>query len=309
MLTETAEPEPSPALYETLDKLSRDLRDAARLLDKRAVRYFVDAYYQIQEFRIASAAQVRSAETEEPNRVLTWLFESMRTLEANIKRALDDFSDEYAVGRWMKSIVGIGPVISSGFLAHLDVRGCPTAGKFWRFAGLDPTTRWEKKKKRPWNAKLKVLCFKVGESFIKFQNNARDTYGKIYVARKALEACRNDAGEFRDQAEQALSAKRYRAETVAAQNYREGKLPRAHIHARARRYAVKLFLSHLHHVMYADYYGADPPAPYAFTLAGHGERDQSFIQLPNWPWTGGGKPLRELLVDEPTPTSAATHTE
>ena len=38
----------------------------------------------------------------------------------------------------------------------------------------------------------------------------------------------------------------------------------------AKRWAVKIFLAHLHHVMYVEHYGAEPPKPYAIDILGHG---------------------------------------
>lgn len=58
-------------------------------------------------------------------------------------------------------------------------------------------------------------------------------------------------------------------------------LPPAHIHARARRYAVKMFLSHLHHVQTVDYFGKLPPLPYAFEQMPT-EDHRHFVDIPNW---------------------------
>jgi hypothetical protein len=83
---------------------------------------------------------------------------------------------------------------------------------------------------------------------VKVQNNDNDYYGKVFAERRQLEEKRNLEGKFAQQAEEC--AKRYKKTTVAYKSYIEGKLPDAHLHARARRYAVKRFLSHLHTVMY-----------------------------------------------------------
>jgi hypothetical protein len=282
-----------PELFGELDKLNSDLRDASRLLGRREARYLVDMYYAIQDFRIQAAAQIRSSESEEPDRVLEWVFNSTKRLENNIKNSLGMFAREYNVGQWEQSICGIGPVISAGFLAHLDIRLCKTAGQFWRFAGLDPTCKWEKKTKRPWNAKLKVLCWKLGESFVKVHNNDKDFYGKIYVARKDLELERNARGEFSEQAKAKLESVRIGKDTEAYKHYSDGRLPPGHIHARAKRYAVKLFLSHLHEVMYRDFYDDDPPAPYSFE---HSEENhRHYIDPPNYPFDGDGKSLKVLF--------------
>lgn len=196
------------------------------------------------------------------------------------------------------SICGIGPVITAGLLSTLDVRKCKTAGHFWRFAGLDPTMKWEKGQKRPWNARLKCLCaFKVGESFVKVQGREKDFYGKLFAERKAQETDGNVRGNYAERAKESLAAKNFGKETEARKAYEAGHLPKAHIHARARRWTVKLFLSHVHHAMYEDYFGSPPPVPYVFS---HCEGDhRHYISPPNWPWSKGGRPLTELLIDRP----------
>ena len=44
-----------------------------------------------------------------------------------------------------------------------------------------------------------------------------------------------------------------------------------HIHSRAKRYAVKLFLAHYQHVAYWHEFGAEPPKPYAIEHMGHAD--------------------------------------
>lgn len=278
-------------MMELIRRLDRDLRDASRLLGRKEARYLTDRYYQIQEFRKASAYQVRSADAE-PNRVLAWVFESMRRMEDNVKRSLGEFTGEYRVGAWLQSLTGIGPVLSAGFLSHLDVRKAPTAGHFWRFAGLDPTVAWGKGQKRPWNARLKVLCFKAEDCFVKFCNHKNDHYGRLYLRRKEYEQARNDRGELADQARAALEKKNFGKETDARKHYEAGKLPPAHVHARAMRWTGKIFLSHLHHVMYVDYYGEEPPVPYAFEKCPGDHRH--YVPIPNYPWDKPGKGLADM---------------
>jgi hypothetical protein len=104
---------------------------------------FVDSYYQQQRDRIRSAHQVRTlAANEEPHDVLLWLQAQRMTLEHQIARALDAYSDSLLVGRWARSQVGIGPIIAAGLAANISINRCETAGGIWRFAGLDPTSLW-----------------------------------------------------------------------------------------------------------------------------------------------------------------------
>ena len=57
--------------------------------------------------------------------------------------------------------------------------------------------------------------------------------------------------------------------TDAYKAYIQGKLPPAHIQQRAERYAVKIFLSHLHEFWYEQHYGEKPPKPFAIEILGH----------------------------------------
>ena len=265
---------------ESVQRLTRDLRNASVTLSAREARFLVDAYYAMQRDRIRAGHQERKLEEgAEPNTIMGWLADQRGTLEKQIARALDAYSGAHPVGIWARSIVGIGPIITAGLLAHLDIKQAPTVGHFWRIAGLDPTSAWKEGEKRPWNGSLKRLCWLIGESFTKVSNNENDVYGKIYRERKDLEVSRNEAGLFADQAAASLSKKNWRADTATRKHYESGKLPPARIQLRAQRYAVKLFLAHLHHVMFVLEFSEQPPKPYILTRPDHAH----FIAPPNWP--------------------------
>lgn len=252
----------------TIDKLSKDIKTAAITLGRDEARFLVDTYYQIQEDRKRSANRIRAlSENGEPNEVIQWFFNQSQLLEAQIKAALDCYSYNDTVGSWTRSIVGIGPVISAGLIAHIDIEKAPTAGAIWRYAGLDPSIKWEKGQKRPWNASLKTLCWKIGESFVKVSNNENSYYGKLYKERKEYEAKLNEEGVYTEQA--AAGAKRVGKTTESYKSYVQGKLPKGHLNERAKRYAVKMFLSHLFEKMYWDRYDKEPPKPYIIEHGGH----------------------------------------
>lgn len=251
-----------------IQKLTKDLKVAATKLSDDEARFLVDYYYICQEDRKRSTNQVRALdESNEPNAVLGWLAEQSESLEGQIKKALDVYTEAHVMGAWMRQIVGIGPVISAGLLAHIDINKAPTVGHIWRYAGLDPTSKWEKGEKRPWNAGLKTLCWKAGQSFMKFSGRADCYYGKIYKERKAYEIARNERGDNKDLATSLLS--KYNKSTEAYKHLSNGVLPPAQIDARARRYAVKLFLSHLHGAWYEVHFGTKPPLPYPIAHMGH----------------------------------------
>lgn len=398
--------------------LNKDLRNAAATMTPQEARYLVDYYYLNQESRKGVDNQIRSMKGE-PHSLLLWVTKQTHRLEAGVQRALGVYSRGQIVGRWAESNVGIGPVLSAGLLAHIDIEKALAVGHIWNFAGLNPGIKWLGKEgsrklmaevseiphdadpgdyddyalapeevavyeeivtastgrrdltriqlgaiarltnrkignllrlacddkghvtpasmtallaKRPWNASLKTLCWKVGESFSKQSANPDCYYGALWMERREMEIQRNEAGEFVQQAEDALKAKKYGRDTSAfkwysgrvtqraAMEYRlavvaerarvksineqyrqvgdtkrevervitpdlvevgEGlpMLPPAHIHARAKRWVVKLFLSHWHQVAYEVHYGVKPPAPYAIEHLGH----VHLMEPPNWP--------------------------
>ena len=256
------------------------LRNEAVSLGREEARNLVDTYYQIQEFRKASGNQrraiMRGDDLASPVAV-SWLHDNMFDIEKRLRDLLGRYAAADPVGAWAQSICGIGPVISAGLLAHIDIANAPTVGSIWRFAGLDPTTEWKKGERRPWNARLKVLCWKIGESFIKVSGNERDIYGHLILERRAYEHAKNDAGDYADQAAAILARNPNHKQRKI---YAEGRLPDGHILARAKRWGVKLFLAHYHEVAYWEHYGEAPPAPYIFEHGGgkHAHR----IDPPNW---------------------------
>jgi len=327
---------------EIMNKLIKDMREAQVKLTSNEARYFVDMYYQVQEYRKAIDSQIRSIEqpvyydeqgkkrqptqeeidnyVPEPHDNMHIMSDIVSTLENRIKVMLDVYTDNHPIGQWLKSITGIGPVIAAGLLAHIDIAKAPTAGHIWSFAGLNPKQRWlgsDKAKKlindilegskeitedilreiadaagrnpeslkglnkkdlisllakRPWNASLKTLCWKIGESFVKVSNNPRDVYGHLYRQRKEMEESRNANKEYAGQAARILKEKNIGKTTEAYKWYSKGMLPPAHINQRAKRWAVKIFLSHLHEHWYRQEFKKEPPAPYPIAILGHAHK-------------------------------------
>jgi len=311
-------------------------------MSKDEIRFLVSSYYAIQEMRkLLNNRASALVKQDDPASIFHFISSGIEITEKNILKFLAVASSMDEIGQWAESIRGIGPVISAGLLAHIDINKAPTVGHIWRFAGLDPTLDWlgrEKSAKlvndlvgrgteatdaqfvaiataanrkvdslmaqvqafaestgkgsyltkdnivktlakRPWNADLKLICWKAGESFVKVSNHNEDVYGHEYAARKLVEMQKNEAGEYAQQAK--IKAERVGKNTDAYKAYSQGMLPPAHIHARAKRYAVKLFLSHWHHVAYESTFGTPPPKPYILNQDGH----THYLAPPGWPMT------------------------
>ena len=324
-----ADEESEPVLFKAWAKLNKDIQLAVLTLKPGPeIRYLVDNYYIMQENRKRDDNQILSlTNAKEPASVIGWLGSSSYYLENEIKKALNLWAENDPLCRWMMSNIGIKGVLASGFRAHIDMDRVQTAGDVWRFAGLDPTSKWigrqkakaavselleehgkknldavikplaerlclteetfrryiamyhkEGKLKRehiekagarcPWNARLKTLCWKLGESFVKVSNKPGDYYGHLYAAKHAELEKDNEAGKFAKAAAEVLAAVPNHKQKAI---YATGKLSDGHVHSRAKRFAVKVFLSHLVEVGLI-LAGRPIVAPFAIARLGHAHK-------------------------------------
>ncbi len=265
---------------ESFYRLSKDIVTSLKIsggITSNEVRYMVDLYYTAQKTRIRLNNQVKGLgrdaakedRPEEPHELLDWGLAQFALFEKQVQRAMASYTQGHPMGWFFDQTLGVGPIISAGLLAHIDIRRAPTVGHIWSFAGLNPSAVWNKGKKRPWNASLKTLCWKAGDSFVKLSGREDAFYGQVYKQRKEYEIARNDRGGNEEQAKRYLTEKKWGKDTEGYKAYIEGKLPAGQLDARARRYAVKLFLSHLHWRWYEEEFEQAPPKPYILEHGGH----------------------------------------
>lgn len=295
---------------EAVKRLTRDQAVASETLGKAEVRFVVETYYAIQKMRVGQNNRSKALDKAgEPHAVVDWIRNQQETLENQIKRALERWTIDRPIGTWLSSIYGIGPVLTAGLIAYTNMEHCPSVSNLWSYAGLNPRQVWRRGQKRPWNAILKTLCWKIGQSFVFFCNRDEDIYGKVYQRRKAYEWQNNLQGVYADQARAKLDS--FNLEGTAIWYFYAGcltpdmvqviiekgltnnikaiqemalppgegvpMLPPGHIQARAARYVVKLFLSHYHEVYFWLTYGVRPALPYVITRLGHAD----YIPPPN----------------------------
>lgn len=298
---------------EPLARLERDVRKMAADLGPSQARGLVDLYYGLQDFRIQANNQIHAlSKSEEPHATVGFFFDQFFQLETDIKKALDSYSAGQPLGQWVREIVGIGPVLAAGLLAHIPIETTPTPSALWSFAGLAPGQRYVKGEKRSWNAQLKVLCWRIGDSMVKQSFRDNCYYGKLYLQRKQKELARNDAvqlvkrltgsnppvtfnvngnpnwvalGNTVFQGGNAKSAAKSLSErTIRDAGLKKillsGQLPAGQLDQRARRYAVKRLLLHYWQAAYILHYHAEPPRAYVFDQLGHVDEEPPPVPLP-----------------------------
>jgi hypothetical protein len=132
-----------------------------------------------------------------------------------------------------------------------------------------PTSLASSLSRRPWNANMKVLAFKIGDSFMKNCNKPQCFYGHRYKEKRAYYEKKSLEGAYRDQAAEILRVKNIGKEKKAYEYYARGELPPSHIVARAKRWTVKLFLAHFFDEWYRRHNKCEPPKPYPIAFLGH----------------------------------------
>lgn len=121
--------------------------------------------------------------------------------------------------------------------------------------------------KPPYNKDLKIKTFIIGKSFV--MNTKRGSlYGEIIARRKEEELFKNEQRAYKDQAQNILDTKNI-SDKKTLETLRDGRLTLGHIDTRARRYGVKLFISHVYEAMYYDKFGKEPPKTYVIEHMGH----------------------------------------
>lgn len=120
------------------------------LISKEEMRFIVDSKYQAQRNRIACANRIRAIEQLKDNMPDPYTCDILRHDLTNLiarEKMFDDIidavTDATPVGRWLRSITGIGPTIAACLIAYFDIERVNYASHFLSYAGQNDS-------RRPW---------------------------------------------------------------------------------------------------------------------------------------------------------------
>lgn len=247
-----------------LDKLLQDYE-----LTKGDIADAVELYYDAQKLRIIHANKERSEGVSPMKDWFDyWLSIGEKVLTSKLKKWVES-PESPEEAKWAYDQWGIGPIIAAGLAAHIDIEKAATISSLWKFAGQAPGfDRKTKGSKLPYNGRLKTLCWKLGESFVKVSGKEGALYGKLYIGFKTDEVSRNENGQYAKVAALELTNKKFKPDTVTRKRLEQGKLSDGHLHARAKRRTIKIFLSH-YWLKGRAAKGLPVTDPYTFTVGGH----------------------------------------
>lgn len=220
-------------------------KSLAAKLGADEIGFLVECYYELQKSRLRALGRDRAlSEQTEPSALARAYGDQFAFLESRTKALLKTWCDSNELATWAMKVVGIGPVIAAGLGAHIRPEKAATPSSVFRFAGLDPTAVWAKGEKRPWNAKLKVLVWKIGQQFMKLgERYPQSLYARVYREEKARRVDQNATGAYAPLAATTLASKKF-TDKKTRELYESGHLPDGRIELQAERKAVKLFLAH-----------------------------------------------------------------
>lgn len=177
------------------------------------------------------------------------LVNRLNTLELDISKEIKRQVQTYDIyNKWLKDVTGISHILGAGLIAWIgDIDRFDTISKLWAYSGLgvfDGKIQQRKRgEKSNWNNKLKVHAWKISDSFVRTKGFYRELYDKY----KAYELTKNPEP----------------IEIDGKKNYTA-----MHIHMRAKRKTVKVFMSHLW-VRWRELEGLPVTKPYCEAYLGH----------------------------------------
>jgi len=268
-------------------------------MEKLAVlRQLVSSYYGIQKVRVAmgnrTMAIVKEYGETEHTKMLKDVYDISEKIEKTIVKYIRSIVKEFPIyTQWLKYVVGVGDVLAAGLIAGIKTPArFSNISKLWHYCGQHVVDGEAPSRQRgakvDWNPFMRTLCWKLGESFVKTKGFYRSAYDRF----RGEEERKNEEGIIRpidkcvgyiprdDKVVEIVGDKpltKSKIEKLKKMGYAELRvgMTKAHIHARAKRKTVKLFLAHLWH-KWREIEGLPITKPYAHTLLGHSD----FVEPP-----------------------------
>lgn len=221
----------------TLEKRKKKKSTEEKTVPYGHIRHLTESYYALQKMRIESSNRLGAydrmgLDPDKSKQLHSWIDERLETFEAELKRMLERESKAFPIWEhFLERVKGIGPALSASLVAWIDISKFDNISKLWRYCGqavIDGRSeRRVKGEKIHYSPILKMTCWKIGEQFVKQGDYYREVYdrAKKYLREKYPE--KMDSGR-----------KSKKGEIIW--NYTDG-----HVHAMARRKAVKQFLADL----------------------------------------------------------------
>lgn len=230
----------------------------------QSLPFLVDAALAIEHVRVG--IQVRHSHLGLQGRVDPETEEVLRRLKENEEYVDDRVAEliqQHPAYPWFSRVKGVGKENIGKVVGLVDITKAPMVSSLWKFCGYSVENGKAPKRvkgggKLSYNSQLRSMCWRLATSLMK----AGGHYYDYYVAKKDEEVARLTAQGVKIVPASKLPKKDGKVYEP------EGMISEGHIHNRALRRMIKLFLSHLWHV-WREAEGLPTRPPYVFEHLGH----------------------------------------
>ena len=223
----------------------------------------VDATLVIEKLRLA--AQRRKSHLEEQSKEdpdTTELYRRLKDLEDFVDGRIAVLLKAHPAYDWFSRVKGIGPENIAKVVGLIDITRCDTPSALWKFCGYSVedgvAPRRTRGKKLTYNSQLRSLCWRLatslmrgGGKFYDYYLKEKDKYYQSYIGKGMQIVPATSLPKEK--------GKRYEPENV---------LSEGHLHNRALRKMIKLFLCLLW-VVWREEQGLPVTKPYVIEKLGH----------------------------------------
>lgn len=227
---------------------------------KAVLPSLVDANLAVEKLRVRTQIRqshllLQNRQDEETDNLL----EQLRTLESYIDGRIAKHIEKHLAYPWFSKVKGIGKENIAKVVGLIDIEKATTISSLWKFAGFAPGfDKRVKGVKSPYNAELRMLCWRLASSLLRAQGK----YYQFY-----LEAKENYIKRFESEGRVVVAAAKLpkqNGKKMEGDHY----ISEGHIHNMALRKMTKMFLSHLW-LVWREAEGLPIRQPYVLEHGGH----------------------------------------
>lgn len=232
----------------------------------------VDAALSIEKVRVRSQVrethlELNDRSDEETKKLVAKLLEIESYIDGRVARHIKSHPDY----NWFSRVKGVGKENIGKVVAQIDIRKCATISALWKYCGYSVDQGHALRREKgggtlTYNSRLRSMCWRLGGSLLK-------ATGKFYTY--YIEQKRGYVEHYEAVGIKIVTAASLPKDKRGKKYEPEGVISEGHVHNRALRKMIKLFLACLW-LTWREAEGLPITKPYAIEKLGH----NSFID----PW-------------------------
>lgn len=201
-------------------------------------------YLDIQKLRIAVESRLRTIDPKTPSyKLMEELYELLKAEEKDWLEKLKEMAKNHPIWSYCERVKGMGVVAAITFLTYINPYKAVSAGQVWSYFGLAPGQELKSGKKANYNTEAKGRAWLIARNVIIAQD---PYYYPLYQMKKQYYM--EKMGKYIEDPSLCPDYQKcvQKLKNKAERLKRPIKKPscRAHINNRAKRWLIKLILSH-----------------------------------------------------------------